>query len=141
MPSARSRRHSSPRKHSSPTSRPSPPWRSPPSSDGYFYLVTAVDTSANESADSAVVSATPTGGGGGGPVVVWINEFHYDNRRTDEKSGKTIVTHLQDKSAANILTGIEASKVRGLARVGVSIARAQKRFAHELGLVLIDFAA
>ena len=53
----------------------------------YYYVVTAVDTASNESAASGEASATPAGsGGGGGPTgaVVWINEFHYDNRRTDE---------------------------------------------------------
>ena len=48
----------------------------------YWYVVTASDASANESAQSAEASATPTGGGTGG-ATVWINEFHYDNDGTD----------------------------------------------------------
>ncbi len=52
-------------------------------SSTYFYKVTAVDTSSNESVQSSSVSATtdgtpPTGGGS-----AWINEFHYDNDSTD----------------------------------------------------------
>lgn len=49
----------------------------------YFYVVTAVDTSGNESGYSAEVNATtdstvvtPTGS-------VWINELHYDNNGSD----------------------------------------------------------
>lgn len=48
----------------------------------YYYLVTATDTSGNESLSGSEVSATPTAGSGGGPVA-WINEFHYDNAGTD----------------------------------------------------------
>lgn len=48
----------------------------------YYYRVTAVDTSSNESAYSAQVSATPVA-----PpppsAVAWINEIHYDNAGTD----------------------------------------------------------
>ncbi len=47
----------------------------------YFYVVTAEDTSANESASSNEASATPTGGGPTGNP--WINEFHYDNSGGD----------------------------------------------------------
>ncbi|NQY65463.1 MAG: endonuclease [Alteromonadaceae bacterium] len=49
----------------------------------YFYVITAIDTSNNESDNSAETFATtndvilPPGG------VVWINEFHYDNASTD----------------------------------------------------------
>lgn len=46
----------------------------------YYYAITAVDTSGNESARSAVVSVRPTSGAGSG---VFINEFHYDNRGAD----------------------------------------------------------
>jgi len=47
----------------------------------YFYTVTAVDTSGNESAMSGAASATPSGP----PAEVdpWINEFHYDNSGSD----------------------------------------------------------
>ncbi|MFH2051585.1 MAG: endonuclease [bacterium] len=48
----------------------------------YYYVVTAKDSSGNESPSSPEVQATPTGGGGGGPAI-WINEFHYDNDGTD----------------------------------------------------------
>lgn len=47
----------------------------------YYYVITASDDSANDSAASAEASATPSG-----PVsqaAVWINEFHYDNDGTD----------------------------------------------------------
>ena len=51
----------------------------------YHYVVSAVDLSGNESATSAEVAATPQSSGGtGGGAIVWINEFHYDNRRGDE---------------------------------------------------------
>ncbi|MEZ4655437.1 MAG: endonuclease [Candidatus Eisenbacteria bacterium] len=49
----------------------------------YFYVVTAVDLSGNESGNSGEASATPAGGGGGVAGVPWINEFHYDNASTD----------------------------------------------------------
>lgn len=49
----------------------------------YWYEVTAVDTSSNESTMSAMVFATPQGGGGSGGGSPWINEFHYDNASTD----------------------------------------------------------
>jgi len=47
----------------------------------YFYTVTAVDTSGNESGMSGAASATPSGP----PTDVdpWINEFHYDNTGGD----------------------------------------------------------
>lgn len=44
----------------------------------YFYVVTAIDTSANESAYSGEVSAIAEGGNSAGSSV-WINEIHYDN--------------------------------------------------------------
>jgi endonuclease I len=47
----------------------------------YYYVVTATDTSGNESGNSAQVSATVSGGGGS--VDAFINEFHYDNSGTD----------------------------------------------------------
>ncbi len=49
----------------------------------YYYVVSAEDTSGNESAVSGEVGATPTGGGTGGDPVAWINEFHYDNSGSD----------------------------------------------------------
>lgn len=47
----------------------------------YFYGVSAVDFSGNESTQTMDVSATPTGQTGSG--TPWINEFHYDNSGTD----------------------------------------------------------
>ena len=47
----------------------------------YFYLVTAVDASGNESLDSAEVSATPAALGGGGIV---LSEVVYDVSGTDD---------------------------------------------------------
>lgn len=48
----------------------------------YYYVVTAVDTSSNESGNSNETSAipdiTPPA-----PTAAWINEFHYDNNSTD----------------------------------------------------------
>jgi endonuclease I/fibronectin type 3 domain-containing protein len=55
----------------------------------YFYVVTASDSTGNESANSSEVSLTAqtTGGGGGGggtgPTSAWINELHYDNKGSD----------------------------------------------------------
>lgn len=46
----------------------------------YFYVVTAVDTSGNESANSLEVSVMPSAPVGGD---LWINEFHYDNGGSD----------------------------------------------------------
>lgn len=47
----------------------------------FYYVVTAVDLSGNESAFSFESSATPSGGSGGGDP--WINELHYDNAGGD----------------------------------------------------------
>jgi endonuclease I len=51
----------------------------------YWYFVTAVDLSGNESDPSLDVSEAPNGTGpcGGGDGSPWINEFHYDNSGTD----------------------------------------------------------
>ncbi len=51
----------------------------------YFYKVSAVDSSANESVLSAAQSATTdaSSGGTGGSGTAWINELHYDNDGTD----------------------------------------------------------
>lgn len=46
----------------------------------YYYRVTAVDSSSNESAPSTVVTVIPQAPISG---AVWINEFHYDNDGTD----------------------------------------------------------
>ncbi|MCB1055456.1 MAG: endonuclease [Acidobacteria bacterium] len=48
----------------------------------YYYVVTAVDTSSNESADSAVASATPAATGGVGQVL--LSEVFYDPAGTDD---------------------------------------------------------
>jgi len=48
----------------------------------YFYSVSAIDTSANESSLSGEASATPTTGGNP-PTDPWINELHYDNASSD----------------------------------------------------------
>lgn len=47
----------------------------------YFYHVTAVDSTGNESAFSSQQSATPVAAVS---ATAWINEFHYDNIGTDE---------------------------------------------------------
>lgn len=49
----------------------------------YFYVVTAVDTSNNESAYSSQVFATSDSGSGSSNGTVWINELHYDNDGAD----------------------------------------------------------
>lgn len=48
----------------------------------YYYVVTAEDNSGNESANSGETSATPTAAGSN--PVVWINEFHYDDKGSDQ---------------------------------------------------------
>lgn len=52
-------------------------------STSYFYKVSAVDNSGNESVLSSEVSATTESGGTTSPGVVWINEIHYDNVSSD----------------------------------------------------------
>ncbi|WP_084605586.1 endonuclease [Psychromonas aquimarina] len=47
----------------------------------YFYVITAVDSSNNESAQSSEAFATTDSGSA--ETVLWINEFHYDNASTD----------------------------------------------------------
>ncbi len=49
----------------------------------YYYVVSATDTSGNESDQGGEASATPEGGVQP-PVAVWINEFHYDNDGADK---------------------------------------------------------
>lgn len=50
----------------------------------YFYKITAVDSSANESAQTEAQSATTDANGGGSTGnQVWINELHYDNDGSD----------------------------------------------------------
>lgn len=51
----------------------------------YFYQITAVDTSGNESVNSGNQSATtdPDTTPPPSPQTAWINEFHYDNDGTD----------------------------------------------------------
>ena len=39
------------------------------------------------------------------------------SRHTDKKTGKEIITSIQEKSASNIVSAIRASMTRGLARV------------------------
>ncbi len=52
----------------------------------YYYTVTAVSMSNDESGPSNEASATPTEGGG--PAAVpWINEIHYDNTGADTEEG------------------------------------------------------
>ena len=53
----------------------------------YYYVVTASDTTGNESINSneiAVTAQTTGGGGGGSPTTAWINEIHYDNKGSDQ---------------------------------------------------------
>jgi endonuclease I len=49
----------------------------------FFYTVTAMNTSSDESGMSSEASATPTAGGGTPAGDPWINEFHYDNNGGD----------------------------------------------------------
>ncbi|GAA0854696.1 endonuclease [Aliiglaciecola litoralis] len=49
----------------------------------YFYKITAVDTSSNESTQSAEVFATTEAGTPPSTGSAWINEFHYDNDGSD----------------------------------------------------------
>lgn len=49
----------------------------------YFYKVTAVDTSNNESPLSSSVFATTDSTGSTPAGIAWINEFHYDNSSSD----------------------------------------------------------
>jgi endonuclease I/fibronectin type 3 domain-containing protein len=58
----------------------------------YCYVVTAVDTTGNQSQNSNEACATPTGDGGGGTPsgAVWINEFHYDDAGEDLNEGVEI---------------------------------------------------
>jgi len=56
----------------------------------YHYVVTAVDTSGNESGAGAEVPGTPDGAGSCGgtpPADPWINEIHYDNSGRDTGEG------------------------------------------------------
>ncbi len=50
----------------------------------YFYVIRAVDTSANASGDSTEASATPTGGGSGGGGDLLLSEVLYDVSSGDD---------------------------------------------------------
>lgn len=54
-----------------------------PANTSYDYYVTATDSSLNESAASALATATTDLDNGSDDNQVWINEFHYDNDGTD----------------------------------------------------------
>ncbi|MDM7859247.1 endonuclease [Alteromonas sp. ASW11-36] len=49
----------------------------------YFYVVSAIDSSNNQSAFSNEVSGIISGGGTPSEAAAWINEIHYDNDGTD----------------------------------------------------------
>lgn len=49
----------------------------------HFYVVTAVNTGAEESTNSSEVSAMPHANNSGNAGPPWINEFHYDNAGGD----------------------------------------------------------
>ncbi len=50
----------------------------------YYYVVTAVDTSGNESGDSNEASATPEGSPGGSPEGLVLSEVFYDASGSDD---------------------------------------------------------
>lgn len=49
--------------------------------ESYYYVVTALDSTGNESGNSEEASAQPASAGDTG--LAWINEFHYDNDGAD----------------------------------------------------------
>ena len=49
----------------------------------YYYVVTASDTTGNESINSNEIALIAQSSGGGGSSTAWINEIHYDNKGTD----------------------------------------------------------
>ncbi len=49
----------------------------------YFYTVTAIDSSNNQSPQTGEVFATTEAGNTPAESALWINEFHYDNANTD----------------------------------------------------------
>jgi endonuclease I/fibronectin type 3 domain-containing protein len=53
------------------------------SDTSYYYVVTASDNNSNESVNSTQVAITTDTSGTGNTATAWINEFHYDNSRTD----------------------------------------------------------
>lgn len=54
-----------------------------PGNTTYFYTVTAIDSSNNESPQTGEVFATTEEGTTPAESALWINEFHYDNANTD----------------------------------------------------------
>jgi len=117
----------------------------------YWYVVTALDTSANESGNSGEAGATPNSGGGGG-TVVWINEFHYDNSGGDtgefvevagtagtDLAGWSIVAYNGNGGTVyktQSLSGIIGDQQAGFGTVSFAIAGLQNGSPD--GLALID---
>jgi endonuclease/exonuclease/phosphatase family metal-dependent hydrolase len=117
----------------------------------YFYVVTAVDTSSNESAQSSEASATPTSGGSvtGQP---WINELHYDNVNTDtgefvevagpagtDLTGWTLVGYNGADGAMYQtvnLSGVLPSQMNGFGTLGFAFAGLQNGAPD--GIALVD---
>ncbi len=86
----------------------------------YWYVVTASDAAANESAQSNQASATAQGGGGTGGAVVWINEFHYDNSSTDTGEFVEVAGTAGTSLAGWSVVGYNGSGGTGYATVALS---------------------
>jgi len=118
----------------------------------YFYVITAVDTSNNESPNSAEAFATTNDTGSTQGTEVWINEFHYDNDGTDvgefvevagssgtDLSGWSIVAYNGNGGASygtTNLSGIISDQQNGFGTVSFAIAGLQNGAPD--GLALVD---
>lgn len=118
----------------------------------YYYVVTAVDTSFNESGNSNEASGMTTGGGTGGTGAAWINEFHYDNSSTDRNefveiagpagmdlSGWTIVGYNGNGGGSYATISLSGSLVEAAGCIGTaSVDFAGMQNGSPDGLALID---
>ncbi|WP_019612867.1 endonuclease [Psychromonas ossibalaenae] len=116
----------------------------------YFYVITAVDSSNNESAQSSEAFATTDSGSA--ETALWINEFHYDNASTDvgesvevagtaglNLSGWTIVAYNGKDGAAYKtvnLSGVIADQQAGFGTLSFAASGLQNGAPD--GLALVD---
>lgn len=105
----------------------------------YFYKITAVDTSANESMQTAAQSATTDASGGGTTGnQVWINELHYDNDGTDSNEFVEVAASAGTDLAGWSLVGYNGNG--GSSYKTVNLSGVVSNQSNGFGFVSFDFS-